>query len=83
MVKTDIKDLLADNKALPVAGEVEAELQLAGNSVRHRFIVASIGSDMLLGLDFMRSEKCVIDVTNRCLECGGIVLPLWETADRQ
>ena len=30
VVKTDIKVLLADNKALPVAGEVEAELQLQG-----------------------------------------------------
>ena len=51
--------------------------------VRHRFIVASIGSDVLLGLDFLRNEQCVIDVTNKCLEWGGFVLPLWETVGRQ
>ena len=80
---TDIKVQLADGKSCPVAGEVEAELQLAGNCVKHRFIVASLGSDVLLGLDFMKNEQCVIDITNRCLEWGGIMLPLRETADRQ
>ena len=62
--KTNMKVLLADSKALTVAGEVEADLQLAGINVQHRFIVACIGNDAILGLDFLKNEHCVIDVTN-------------------
>ena len=82
VTRTDMKVQLADSKALTVSGEVVAEVQLAGEAVRHKFIVASIGNDVLLGLDFLREENCVIDVTRKCLEWGRMVLPLWETAER-
>ncbi len=58
-------------------------MQLAGVNVRHLFVIASIGNDVLLGLDFLKNRQCVIDVTNKCLEWGSFVLPLWETAERR
>ena len=83
MGTTNVQVLLSDNKVLSATGELEAEIQIGGSSVRHRFIVATIGNDMLLGLDFLRKERCIIDVANKCLEWGGLVLPLWETAEKQ
>ena len=83
VITKNMKVLLANSKALTVAGDVEADLQLAGINVQHRFIVACIGNDAILGIDFLKNEHCVIDVTNNCLEWGGFVLPLWETDERQ
>ena len=67
---------LVNEKTLAVKGEVVAELQLGGRRVQQWFVVADISNDALLGIDFLRAEKCVIDVTEKTLDWGGLELPL-------
>ena len=58
---------LANDKTLTLMGEVAVTLQLGGKQVRHKFKVADISNDVLLGLDFLRSRDCLIDVSNQSL----------------
>ncbi|XP_038066604.1 uncharacterized protein LOC119736660 [Patiria miniata] len=81
ITKSDVRVHLADEKDLTVIGEVRAELQLGGQLIAHKFIIADVSNDVLLGLDFLREENCIIDINGKSLKWRGTELSLRDTAE--
>lgn len=47
---------------MPVLGTVVIDLLVGDHTISHEFWVAGIDADCILGLDFLRKQKGVIDV---------------------
>ena len=69
--------LAAGGDQLNVYGKATYQIHL-GQMVgaRCRFIVADINVDGVLGLDFMKSNDCVIDVNGETMSLGDVRIPL-------
>ncbi len=83
IASTDMEVNVANDMSLAVSGEVTVNLKLGGHLVSHKFTVTDISNEVLLGLDFLQSENCSIDITSNSLQWRGIELPLRDTSDRQ
>ena len=66
----------AQSNELRVLGNVDLETKLAGVLVKHSFVVASIASEMLLGLDILQRCKCVVNFANNLFTCCDHVVEL-------
>ena len=60
----------ADGKALVVEGQVHGELECGGHKVVTTFVVANIGAAGILGADFIRRERAVVDLAGERLLWG-------------
>lgn len=69
----------AQGQRVMAKGEVELDLQVGHKKVRHTFVVASVTSDLILGLDFLERFKCAIDFSGRCLTLLGQRIP-WQSS---
>ncbi|KAJ8039816.1 hypothetical protein HOLleu_13935 [Holothuria leucospilota] len=52
--------ILDDGKSVPVHGKAEMGIEIGGRKMKHVFWVADLGSDCILGLDFLKQHDCVI-----------------------
>ena len=61
---------------VPVVGQCSVPITIGNLSVVYSVIVADIGPDMLLGLDFLHSHGCTVDLEHNVLLAGGVPVPL-------
>lgn len=55
---------------ISVRGEKKVELKLGSEVYQHNAIVADIVDDCIVGLDFMKTHSCEIDVRQGVLKCS-------------
>ena len=65
--KVNQKVLTADGTALKVEGSNSIAFLLSGLTVNQKFTVIDVGIDGILGLDFLTSNNCSLDLTNSCM----------------
>ena len=53
---------------VPIIGEINLPLELAGRVVNHRFLVTDLlDSEILIGLDYMQSGELILDIPRSCV----------------
>ena len=71
----------ARGEEIPVFGEATVAIHLGDFSTQHTFVEAAIRDDIVLGMDFLRYYKCIIDLPARRLSIGDISVDLEHSAD--
>ena len=67
----------AEGSEIPVKGVVTLELQIGEVTVRGDFLVTGrLSSEIILGLDFLEQNHCVVDADRRTLHLKGKAIPL-------
>ena len=54
---------VADGGLVPLLGKAVFTLDLGMNSVEHSLVVADIGAPAILGMDFLKVHRCVLDAS--------------------
>ena len=67
----------AQGRRIATEGEVDLALSVGHRQVRHRFVVARVTSDILLGMDFLSKFGCVVDFSRNMLKMCGQWVP-WQ-----
>lgn len=57
----------ATGQPVSVLGNTDVDLKIGDRIYRHPVLIASITDDCILGLDFLRKEQCVVDVSKGVL----------------
>lgn len=67
---------MADGKCIHAKGIATMNVTLAGISVQHEFWIVDIDEDIegLLGFDFLKAHKCVLDVGNSQFKLNGHIV---------
>ena len=76
---TDVQLLTADSTEIQLLGTVSAMVTFGFRAVRHEFYVANIDTDFLLGLDFLDTQCCQLDLEACMLTWGTEKIPLRNT----
>lgn len=66
----------ASGELLPVEGEVWATMEVGGAEFRHKFLVAKVTDECIIGLDFMHDYGCMLNLPGGTLKCGNIEIPI-------
>ena len=66
----------ADGSELRVAGRVKLPIKIGGSAILHDVWVADVSDDVILGLDFLRENKCQLLWEDECLTVGNFKVPL-------
>ena len=74
--KTRACIILADGKPLSPEGYVTLTLDIGGMSVVQEMIVAAVGIEGLIGMDFLRSHHCQFDLRKNQIWINGWKVPL-------
>ena len=53
---------MADGRPLPIAGEVELDLQVGNVLLKHRVLLADVEEEGILGTDFLIAHGCQLDL---------------------
>ena len=70
------KYVVANGTILPVEGSTELPIQIGGLKIIHRFlIVRTEVANILLGSDFLKTNKCDIMTSVNSLVAGNVVIP--------
>lgn len=69
-LSTDI--LIADGTPLKVYGTQEVQFSVQGMLFDHTIVVADLNVDGILGLDFLRLNKCAVDLEKCTLKFGHV-----------
>lgn len=69
-LSTDI--LIADGTPLKVYGTQEVQFSIQGMLIDHTIVVVDLSVDGILGLDFLRRNKCAVDLERCTLKFGQI-----------
>ena len=69
-VKQEI--VLADGTPLQVKGRCQLQISLGTFSFTHDVVIADISTEGILGLDFLKQHKCLVDVSLGKLYVGGM-----------
>ena len=67
---------LADGSPLKIKGTTTLSITIDGVTMQEKVVVAEIAVDGILGLDFMKSNACMIDVANKTTTLGGKTIEL-------
>ena len=65
-----------DGTPLNVSGMVTVPMCVGGIHTSHTVIVANVGPDLLLGLDFLHDNGCTIDFATHSIVAGGKSVPM-------
>ena len=65
-----------NNSPVPVVGECNVTLSVGNLKVKHQVIIADIGPDVLMGIDFLRFHGCTVDFASKLLYAGDKPTPL-------
>ena len=63
----------ANGDRLVVLGRAEMEITLEGKTYCHRFIVAELTNEGILGIDFLRTHQGVVDIGKSRVFLGGSI----------
>ena len=66
--------ILADGSRSPLSGSTMIEFELDSKIFRHRFLIGDITNHVLLGLDFMEENHCMLDFTNATLNFEDLIV---------
>jgi hypothetical protein len=66
-----IKEIIrqADGTPLPVHGKVRTEVGVGGSSATIDVLVADLGNDGILGMDFLLKGSCIVDLKQLQIRC--------------
>lgn len=67
--------ILADGSKAPLTGSTMMEFELNSKIFRHMFLIGNLNSQVLLGLDFMEENHCMLDFTNATLNFEDLTVP--------
>ncbi len=73
--------LTADSKAMKVHGITQCLVTIGQREVMHDFYVADLDIDVILGLDFMDTNRCQLDLRNERLMWDEGSSQLWNTRE--
>lgn len=73
---TRARIILADGKPLPPHGCVTLTLSVGTLQLEHEMIVADIGVEGLIGMDFLKTHSCQLDLCRNCIHIYGCRIPL-------
>lgn len=68
---------VADGKKLGVLGQATLEITLGPLRVEHKVVIANIQHDAILGIDFMSTHECKLDLHKSILDIHGIEVSMW------
>ena len=77
-IRTQVKSkyVVANGTILPVEGSTELPIQIGGLEVVHRFIIVPTEvENILLGYDFLNTNKCDIMTSVNTLVAGNVAIP--------
>ena len=75
MLTTYEKELKSvDDERLEVLGQKQCNIEIGNRWFQHTCVVADIANDGLLGFDFMRQHKVIIDFARNQISCEGKTL---------
>ena len=67
----------ADGQGLFVKGQLDLELTLGPINVLHKIVVADIKQEAILGMDFMATQGCKLDLKKSIMSINGIDIVMW------
>ena len=67
---------VADGSPLKIKGTATLSITIDGDTMQQKVVVAEIGVDGILGLDFMRMHACSIDIANNTAILSGKTIQL-------
>ena len=62
----------ANGDRIPVIGEEDLELRIGDFSKKHRVLIATVVDDCILGIEFLRSVGCIVDLSSNMLHIGDV-----------
>ena len=65
---------LADGSGVTIHGVAKVKMKIGGREFLHDFQVAEINGRILLGMDFFRKHRCILDVHNYRIQLGGQII---------
>ena len=68
------RGVLADGSDVAIHGIAETQFKIGSKTYLHHFQLANIDGKVLLGMDFFRKHRCVIDVHRYTVQIGDEVL---------
>ena len=73
-----------NGSSIDVEGVVSMDIVLGGQRLSADFVVVrSLSVQSLLGIDFLKRHRCVIDVPNKVMQCHGLKIPLETAGNRE
>lgn len=66
----------ATGESAKVYGEVALNIQLAGITISHSFLVADIIDECIMGMDFMKKHRIILDVGAQFMKYENIEIPV-------
>ena len=67
----------ANGQPVDVKGKINVPLAIGPQTLEHMFYVADIESEVILGLDFLDSHECTLNVAGQTLVYHGREIPLY------
>ena len=60
----------ATQEPIVIKGYAKLQISINGFVTQHKFLIADkIGEDVILGMDFLQQNSCVIDIAKQQLKC--------------
>ena len=66
---------LADGSGITIQGVAETRMRIGGRTYLHHFQIAEISGKILLGMDFFRRYRCILDIHKYKLQIGDQTIP--------
>ena len=68
-----VPTITATQEPILIKGYAKLQVSINGFVAQHKFLIAEkIGEDLILGMDFLQQNACVIDMANQHLKFGSI-----------
>ena len=77
--QADTRLCTANGLSLAVEGVVVLPITIGFQPSNQQFYVADIETDVLLGLDFLDSRTCSLNIADQVLSCNDVQVPLYNT----
>jgi hypothetical protein len=66
---------LADGSSVAIHGIGQVSFRLGNHELEHKFQLAEIDNEILLGMDFFKEHQCVLDFRQEVVKMKGDVIP--------
>ena len=76
---TTLPVVTADNKPMVIHGTTVCNVTVGKQSTNHTFYIADVDVGVLLGLDFLDTNQCSLDLEKQQLKWGGTCVPILNT----
>ena len=64
-----VTTVTATQEPIVITGYAKLEISINGFVTQHKFLIADkIHEDIILGIDFLQQNSCVIDISNKAIK---------------